>query len=134
MPIYIIKGNPVSLMRPRNLNLQYWDSLSKFKHEAIQELENQNKEQKIYTKPVHVDINFYFDQPHSPLKPYHPHGYNSSKPDITDLIKFVESITTGILLKDTNIIASISSCKKYSEAPRTEIVITEIENGKKSAE
>lgn len=126
MTTYIIKGNPVSLMKPKNFNLQYWDSLSTTKHKVIKQLEEQNAHLKLYTHPVHLDLNFYFEQPHSPLKPYNPHGFNSSKPDITDLIRFVENIATNFILKHPNLIVSISSSKKYSDVPRTEIVITEL--------
>jgi Holliday junction resolvase RusA-like endonuclease len=125
MATYIIMGDPISVMRPRNLNQHYWDSLKRLKHSAINQLENQLNEQKPFERPVHIDFRFYFTPP-GPHKPLNPHGFNHSKPDISDLIKFVENVATGILLKDPNIISSISSFKRYSDSPRTEIIITEL--------
>lgn len=127
MPTFIIKGQPISLVRQDKLTQGYWDDLKKHKHEAVNQLEDQTKDIKPFEKPVHVEVNFYF-VPKGTHKPLHPHGYNHSRPDISDLIRFVENITNGILFKDPSIISSITSVKKYSDQSRTEIIITELKN------
>ena len=93
MAIYIIQGSPTPLVNPRSVNVQVWDKLKQRKHEAKSQLEEQNQANKIYTKPISVDVSFYFDQPIKSNP--HPHGYNGTKPDIADLIRFVESVITN---------------------------------------
>lgn len=131
MAIYIIQGSPTPLVNPRSVNAQVWDKLKQKKHEAKSQLEEQNQDNKVYTKPISVDVVFYFNQPNIYQLNSHPHGYNSTKPDIADLIRFVESVITNTLLNDTYLIASLTSKKLYDDSPRTEIIITELKNENK---
>lgn len=125
MATFIISGDPISIFRPRNFNAHCWDSLKQLKHSAINQLEEQFKDQEPYLKPINIEYHFYF-RPIGAHRSTTEYGYNHSRPDITDLIKFVENVSVGILFKDTGIIASISSFKRYSELSRTEIIITEL--------
>jgi Holliday junction resolvase RusA-like endonuclease len=50
-----------------------------------------------------------------------------SKPDWSNLLKFVEDCCTGILFKDDALIAKVSGIKVYDFEPRTEIILLEIE-------
>ena len=127
MPTFIIKGQPISLVRQDKLTQAYWDDLKKHRQSAINQLEAQLQELKPFEKPVHLDVQFYFI-PNGLHKALHPHGYNHSRPDISDLIRFVENISDGILFKDSSIVASITSTKRYSNESRTEIIITELKN------
>lgn len=45
------------------------------------------------------------------------------KPDATNLQKFMEDCIKGIIIADDNQVVKISSSKKYSETPMTEIRI-----------
>ena len=47
-----------------------------------------------------------------------------SRPDLSNLIKFIEDVATGILYKDDCIIAELVSYKHYDTNPRTEFMIT----------
>jgi len=48
----------------------------------------------------------------------------SSKPDIDNLVKFVQDSLNGIFYKDDALICSLMASKVYSERPRTEIILT----------
>lgn len=126
MPTFIIKGQPVAV-KSVNIDQRYWDNFKKLRHEAQSKLEEQTQDFKPIRKPVNLELRFYFE-PTTLHKPLHPHKYSHESPDISDLIKFVESVTNGILFRDPSIISSITSFKRYSDEGRTEIIITEIEN------
>lgn len=48
------------------------------------------------------------------------------KPDATNLQKFMEDCIKGIIIADDNQVVKITSSKKYSETPMTEIRIEEL--------
>jgi Holliday junction resolvase RusA-like endonuclease len=125
MPTFIINGRPVSLVRQDKLTQAYWDALKQYRQSAITQLENQLQDLKPFEKPIHLDIQFYF-VPIGKHKPRLLNGYSHSRPDISDLIRFVENVSDGILFKDSSIIASIASTKRYSDNARTEIIIKEL--------
>lgn len=49
--------------------------------------------------------------------------WHSSKPDIDNLVKFVQDSLNGIFYKDDALIFSLHARKLYSENPRTVIII-----------
>ena len=48
------------------------------------------------------------------------------KPDLSNLIKFVEDLANGIIYKDDSQISCITACKVYSQYPRTEFTISSL--------
>lgn len=77
--------------------------------------------------PLHLEVTFYFAIPKSRDKKLIQGTYHYYRPDLSNLIKFLEDIATGILFDDDCIISSITSKKCYDDCPRTEFIITELE-------
>lgn len=126
MALFIIKGEPVAI-KAHHLDQRYWDHFKQSKLDAQNKLEKQLNGFEPLRKPVNLELGFYFE-PKGLRKPAHPSKLSHEAPDISDLIKFVECVTNGILFRDPSIISSITSFKRYSNDARTEIIITEIKN------
>ena len=58
------------------------------------------------------------------VEPKMPHA---TIPDLSNCIKFIEDICSGVVYKDDAIIASISSKKLYDNEPRTEFFFTSLD-------
>lgn len=92
----------------------------------------EHRPEKPIDAPVRIDCYFYFPRP----KSHYGTGKNSgvlkanapvwyfSKPDRDNLDKFVLDAMKGIILRDDCYACAGEIEKKYSEQPRTEIVIT----------
>jgi Holliday junction resolvase RusA-like endonuclease len=81
--------------------------------------------------PISLELLFYMSRPKNHygtgkkaefLKDNAPE-YHAGRPDIDNLQKFVQDAMNKIFWKDDGQICVISSQKKYSERPRTEITI-----------
>jgi len=81
--------------------------------------------------PIALNVIFYMPRPKAHygtgaksemLKDTAPE-MQSSKPDIDNLVKFVQDSLNGIFYKDDALICSLSANKIYSDRPRTEIVL-----------
>lgn len=133
---YIIPGNPIPLARARHGNRRTWDSQKAIKFGWGVQLQNQHNEKKFYTGPLLLDINFYFEIPKTHKKKYDllSNSYFLQRPDLSNLIKFVEDVATGILYQDDCTICSINTNKFYDDGngPRTEFYITELKCPKKN--
>ncbi|MCP4566510.1 MAG: RusA family crossover junction endodeoxyribonuclease [FCB group bacterium] len=86
--------------------------------------------------PVMVDLRFYFERPknhfvnknrNNRLRDDAP-TYHQVTPDYDNLIKFVCDAINGLYWKDDRQIAGGPTWKAWSENPRTEIIITALEN------
>jgi Holliday junction resolvase RusA-like endonuclease len=79
--------------------------------------------------PLHLYVNFYM-QPSKSLtlkKKCNLYGtYHIFKPDLSNLIKFLEDVCCGIILHDDCVIAAVTSKKIYDSIPRTEFYFEEI--------
>lgn len=124
---YCIEGNPIPLARGRigHGARRIYDSQRDLKIITGINLQNQHGDQPIYHGPLHLDITFYLKMPKLSMRKslmvantYHPH-----KPDISNLIKWVEDVANTIIYHDDAQIASITSRKIYNENPRTEFTI-----------
>lgn len=81
--------------------------------------------------PIALELIFYMPRPKAHygsgsksemLKDNAPE-MQSSKPDLDNLIKFVQDSLNGIFYKDDALICELKASKVYSERPRTEIII-----------
>lgn len=85
-------------------------------------------------QPLHLEIIFFMRIPRKIRtrrqveKNYTPHPL---KPDISNLIKFVEDVASKILFHDDAQIASISARKIYHENPRTAFSLTILDKNEK---
>jgi Holliday junction resolvase RusA-like endonuclease len=120
--VYVIEGDPIPLARSRHVNYHVYDSQKKQKLISGLSLRDQHGERDLYEGPIHMDVTFFMRQavktPQSGL-----HFY---KPDLSNLLKFVEDVCTKVIYYDDCLIASISAKKVYSTNPRTEFTIREL--------
>jgi len=81
--------------------------------------------------PIALELTFYMPRPKAHygtgsksemLKDTAPE-MQSSKPDIDNLVKFVQDSLNGIYYKDDALICTLVANKVYSDRPRTEIII-----------
>lgn len=125
---YVVNGIPIPLCRPRySQGRRPWDSQREEKVKWGFFVEVQHGDRPFFEGPIHLDIVFYFPISSSMAKRIadsqeeKPHHY---RPDLSNLIKFVEDAVAGILYKDDCIIASVVAKKLYDKVPRTEFTIT----------
>lgn len=126
---YVILGDPIPLLRARFGKRTCWDSQKQQKLVDGMNIASQH-EGRLYEGPLHLDAAFYFAVPKARLNKKEsvwgtPHIF---KPDLSNLLKYIEDTVTGILFKDDCIIASITTQKIYGDTPRTEFTITELSN------
>lgn len=126
---YIIMGDPIPLARARHTSNRVYDAQKHLKFSWGLQLQDQHKDKSLFTGPLCLDVDFYINLPSKIslgkksfflLKPH------TTRPDLSNLIKFVEDAATGILFNNDCIIAEIRSRKLYDKQPRTEFTITEI--------
>ena len=121
--VYIIKGDPIALARPRVGGKKVYDAQKHEKLVAGIDLRNQHGKRSFYSGPLHLRVVFYLKLPRdNHIQEGDPH---ISKPDLSNLIKFIEDIGTGILYEDDKWISCIEAHKVYGKEPRTEFTIEE---------
>jgi Holliday junction resolvase RusA-like endonuclease len=124
---YMVPGDPTALARARHGRGKTWDTQKDVKRNTGIFLQSQHQGD-FYLGPLSFDVVFFLSPP---LKTKRPNNtYHHFKPDLDNLIKFILDVATGILYKDDSVISCISAMKKYSDLPRTEIIITQMSNGK----
>lgn len=127
---YIIKGRPVPLARARHGNKKTWDSqkAEKLYYGCI--IQQQHIPHPIITQPLILYIDFYFKPPNNKQN-HQPHHY---RPDLSNLIKFVEDVCSGIIYKDDCLVSACYAHKVYDQNQRTEFIIQRWDenNGKKN--
>jgi Holliday junction resolvase RusA-like endonuclease len=126
--IYVLEGTPVAWARAAPGQYKMWDTQKQIKFNYGMILEHQHGNLPFYSGPLHLDIIFYFKIPKTRMKHYNqlllsPQFY---KPDLSNLIKLVEDVATGILYRDDSLIAHITAQKKYDARPRTEFSLKEL--------
>lgn len=124
--VYIIDGDPIAWARAAPSKYRkMWDTQKHIKFEYGISLRKQHKSDKLFEGPLLLDVTFYFKKPKSCVRK--EGSYHIYKPDLSNLIKLIEDIGSGILYKDDAIIASITAHKKYDAQPRTEFRIIPLE-------
>lgn len=130
MKLYVIYGDPIPLARARFGNRRVFDCQKTEKLVSALDLKRQHADTPIFEGPLHLDVTFFMYMPKS------MNGKNKAKfinkphfkkPDLDNLIKFINDICTNAeLWKDDSTVVSISAKKIYSETARTEFTIKEI--------
>jgi Holliday junction resolvase RusA-like endonuclease len=131
---FTIPGNPIPLARARINTKAFWDSNKKRMWDPQKELKLvtaitlQNQYEKIdpFSGPVHIDVIFYMPIPQSKSKIKQKEldgAYHCSRPDVSNLLKFIEDASQGVLYQDDCIIASVNIKKVYDQQPRTVFTI-----------
>lgn len=122
---YIIPGAPIALQRPRFGRGNVYDSQKEIRMISEISLRNQHEDTPMFTGPIHLEINFYL--PYGSVKSKSKEGLpHIQRPDISNLIKYIEDVMTGIVYPDDKLVAAITSYKWFSCKPRTEIIVSEI--------
>jgi Holliday junction resolvase RusA-like endonuclease len=116
---YVIPGDPAVLARV------FWvgRALEEQKHvkmNTINTLENIHNDAPLLTGPLHLHAVFYM-----PTLKKSPE-FHTSKPHLSQLVRFIEDICVGILYKDECLIVSMCTEKRYDDEPRTEFTLESI--------
>ena len=123
---YVIIGDPIPLYRARfsSISNRMFDSQKEIKLVTGITLLSQHNEQPLLEGPLHLDIHFFFL---TPIRKQHLNKkWHVYRPDLSNLVKFYEDISTSIIFNDDCIIAKITAQKSYDKKPRTEFIITEM--------
>lgn len=126
---YILVGNPIALARPRLSGKNVYDSQKHLKNDVALQLLNQHAGRPFYEGPVEFHVSFYLPISKSTgtilKRSKLENRLHTSRPDLSNLLKFVEDVGNGIIYKDDAIITKITAEKRYSLEPRTELIVTE---------
>lgn len=125
---YVIPGLPVPLARARFGAKRVWDAQKEVRVMTGILLANAHGNRPLFKGPLVVHMFFYFPVPQSYSKKKKQsliHELHAFKPDLSNLVKFVEDAATGILYKDDCQISRIAAYKRYAEEPQTLLVISE---------
>lgn len=120
--VYIIKGDPTPLYRPRFNPGQkrVYDSQKNLKFLMGVTLRSQHDDQPFYAGPLHLDVTFFMNIPQNSKR---QSNYHTFKPDLDNLIKLLCDVLTDVLIDDDSIISKITSSKIYDNDPRTEFTL-----------
>lgn len=122
---YIIPGDPIPLMRARSSHnsSRPWDPQKKSKASTGIYIARDHCNRPYYQGPLELNITFFFP------KEKKEGQYHYQKPDLSNLIKFIEDVAESILYDNDCTIASIVAQKLWAKESRTEFTITELTNG-----
>jgi len=121
---YVVEGKPIPLARPRFGRGRCWDEQKLTKVVFGIHLVKQHDSHPFFEGPLQLLVKFFMPIPkRARNKDGKPHYI---KPDLSNLIKFVEDVGSGILYEDDSVITSIKAEKIYSKKPRTEITVIQI--------
>lgn len=136
--VYTIGGSPVALKRPRFADYRVYDPQKELKKRVITELQLQHGfKMPPMTGMIHLMATFFMELPKTKAHRKHLINqiYHCYKPDLSNLIKFVEDVCVDAgIIHDDALIVEISSKKVYSEKPRTEFYFTLVEEAHEGAE
>ncbi len=128
---YVIEGDPIPLARPRLGKNRVYDSQRLEKNNYQEYLTIASRYKRQLEGALSFEANFYMPLPKSwsDKKKQRMLGQpHISKPDWSNLLKFIEDCCTGILFEDDSLIAKVCGIKVYDLKPRTEIILYEIAN------
>jgi Holliday junction resolvase RusA-like endonuclease len=126
--LYVIPGDPVPLQRARvnPHSKRPWDPQKRIKYQIAQLISAQDPLKILYEGPLELKITFYMRRPKSAKR---SEIFHSNRPDISNLLKFIEDVAQGILYKDDCTISRVVMEKIYGSPPRTEFTIRELRYG-----
>lgn len=126
-----LEGNPIPWMRAGRLGNKYYDRQLREKDNLQWKVKSQ-KGVYSFTEPLKVVLEFHMPIPASWAKIkkktalYKPH---TSRPDIDNLLKFVNDSLNQILWVDDAIIYEMHVRKIYSDTPKTRILVEPYRGG-----
>jgi Holliday junction resolvase RusA-like endonuclease len=134
--MYIIPGDPVPLARARigHGAKRMYDSQKELKMHAGIIVNSQHKSDTFLEGPLHLDVTFFMRIPrkiHTKRNLERTHTYHYCRPDLSNLIKFVEDAVQSILFHDDAQICCITARKIYHQEPRTEFTLKQLHKNEK---
>lgn len=126
---YTIPGNPIPLARARFRSNHVYDAQKHLKISSAIYLQSQHNGRAIYTNALKMYVIFFMPIPSGSTAKKRASlldTYVWKKPDLSNLIKFIEDTATGILYHDDRLICSIEAHKVYDYEPRTELILHEV--------
>lgn len=120
--IFVIEGNPIALARPRLNESRFYDAQKHQKVSVGINLKRDYPHDYLLSTALHLDATFYMNIPRTTR--HKPNNYHVYKPDLSNLLKWIEDCLTGVIISDDCIIASTSCHKIYSKQPKTIITLT----------
>lgn len=126
MKLFIFKGDPIQLVRTDREN----DFLGqKIAVQACQITLNNQYEDPPLRGMIGIEYIFYLPLPKRGYKVHRDEGsFQSGRPFLSSLLKFFDRVCKGVVWTDPSQISCISARKIYGIDPRTEIIITEMDN------
>lgn len=123
----IIEGIPKAAMRPKIFGKYFYDPQAKKKKDFAMLVNKELPEGFIpFDNPLVVELEFHMPIPKhlSKKKTAEAMGsFHIKKPDLSNLIKFVEDSLNKIIWRDDSIIAKLICKKVYSDVPKTIIYV-----------
>lgn len=130
---YRLDGDPVSLKRPRMGKQHMFDAQKEQKLITGISLQQQHGAYDLFEGPLLLIAEFFFKMPVKITKKKREELNGQpveKKPDLSNLIKYIEDAATTVLYHDDCIITTITAIKRYGDEPHTHFVIAE-DNGSK---
>jgi Holliday junction resolvase RusA-like endonuclease len=133
---FIIKGIPIPLARPRfsakngKNGVLVYDSQKEEKFFYGIQLKNQMADSPMFCGALRMEVEFGMKMPKICSKGIDRTTINHpciKRPDLSNLIKFIEDAAIGILYMDDCIITEISAKKIYVLEPYTKVTLRQIE-------
>lgn len=126
---YVIPGDPIPLARARFSSNHVYDAQKHLKVSTSIYLQSQHDRKEMFSNPVKMHVIFFMSIPMGSTSTKRSkllNTYVSKKPDLSNLIKFIEDTATGIIFTDDKLVCSIDAHKVYDYDPRTELIIYEV--------
>jgi Holliday junction resolvase RusA-like endonuclease len=126
---YILEGDPTPLFRAKPSYKQHhmYDSQKNLKLVTGIMLSNQHNGRPLFQGPIWLEACFYMPVPITAFKRHRElfGTYHFVRPDLSNLLKYIEDAALSILYKDDCIISKITIEKVYGE-PRTEFTLSSL--------
>ena len=126
MRVYELSGSPIPWMRAGRKGNKYYDKQMSEKTKAQWEVKTAMRGLYSHSEPIKVVIEFHMPIPKSWPKVKKKRALNkphSSRPDIDNLLKFVDDSLNQVLWDDDSIIYEVHIRKFYSQEPKTRILV-----------
>lgn len=137
MKTYILNCDPLPLARPRlGKHKKMYNVQQEYRLVNGIHLQKQHNDAPLFEGPLHLDITFYLKMPHlsERKKDALENTFHYFKPDLSNLLKFVEDLANKIIYNDDAQISSIATRKLYARHPHTIFSISNLNKEKKYEE
>lgn len=126
---YLINVHPIGWKRAGLKHKRFYDQQTHDKLAIGLYLQQQHAGEPKFTKPVHMDFEFYMGSPKVVKSGKNlPTPWFGTVPDLDNLVKFsMDTVNdTGVIWSDDRIVVSLTAKKVYDNNPRIRMVIKEL--------